>query len=408
MIKLLHTADVHLDSPLKSLTLKDPEVGDVVRTATRTAFMRIIDAALEEDVAALLIAGDLFDGSQHSPRTAAFLNEQFGRLHEAGIRVFYIRGNHDAENRIARSVSLPDNVHVFGARKGQKVELAEGIWIHGVGFAQKTAPESLLPKFAPPVPGAVNIGMLHTSLGGAEGHDVYAPVALSELVNHGFDYWALGHIHKRAAFAENPWVVMPGTPQGRDIGEPGPGSATLITVDDGITVREIPTSAVEFRRLSVAIDGLRDFEAVSDAVRAAFRELADGIDSDVAVARLTLTGNTPLRWPLLRDREILRERVRELAVESGQLLEKLELELSDEAPADNGALGELADLMNEIRHEAWFREESAGLVRAIADALTPHQRAVFLPEEHSLEELAERAAEQGRDLLLARFRGADN
>src|SRR5208283_2398582 len=100
-------------------------------------------------VDALLIAGDLYDGEQTSMKTARFLADQLRRLHEGGIQTFIIRGNHDAESRITRELTLPDSVKVFGGR-AESVALAGGgldIVVHGVSFAQKHAPESLVPKF---------------------------------------------------------------------------------------------------------------------------------------------------------------------------------------------------------------------------------------------------------------------
>ena len=131
MTKILHTADIHLDSPLRSLAMRDEALREKVQTATRTAFSRIVDAAIEEGAAALLISGDLFDGAVSSARTGAFLLNQIDRLRKAEIGVFYVKGNHDAESTVTRSFLWPDNVHVFGAA-GDKVELEEGVWIHGV------------------------------------------------------------------------------------------------------------------------------------------------------------------------------------------------------------------------------------------------------------------------------------
>ena len=123
MIKILHTADIHLDSPLKSLALRDEQLMHKVKTATRTAFTRIVDTAIAENVAALLIAGDLYDGAQRSAKTAAFLTAQLDRLRLADIAVFYIKGNHDAENPITGEVTLPSNVHIFGGRGGKTVQI---------------------------------------------------------------------------------------------------------------------------------------------------------------------------------------------------------------------------------------------------------------------------------------------
>src|SRR5271154_5402092 len=199
--RFVHTADVHLDSPLRTLALREPELAALIGGATRKALMGVIDLCLAEQVDALLVAGDLYDGEQTSMKTARFLADQVRRLHEAGIATFVIRGNHDAESRITRELTLPESVKVFAGR-AEAVTLSRGaleVAVHGVSFAHKHAPESLLPKFRAPIPGRVNIGMLHTSLGGSPAHDLYAPCAPAELHAADFDYWALGHIHPRFA-----------------------------------------------------------------------------------------------------------------------------------------------------------------------------------------------------------------
>jgi DNA repair exonuclease SbcCD nuclease subunit len=232
MFRFIHTADIHLDSPLKSLALRDPQIADIVGGATRRTFERIIDLCLNERVDALIIAGDLYDGNQRSLKTAAFLSGQMRRLKEANIRVLMIQGNHDSESSITPYLDLSSNVHVFTGQGGVE-ELRElGVAIHGVSYAERHAPESLLRKYRQPVKDLINIGIMHTSLAGAEGHDAYAPYTLKDLNSHGFDYWALGHIHQRNIHAENPFVVMPGIPQGRDIGESGPKSVTIVELEE--------------------------------------------------------------------------------------------------------------------------------------------------------------------------------
>src|SRR6478735_6808409 len=106
--RFVHSADVHLDSPLRSLALRDPRLAEFVGNASRQVFSRIVDLCLDEQVNALLLAGDLYDGEQTSMKTARLLAEQLRRLHEAGIRVFVIRGNHDALSRISKELTLPD------------------------------------------------------------------------------------------------------------------------------------------------------------------------------------------------------------------------------------------------------------------------------------------------------------
>ena len=406
MIKILHTADVHLDSPLRSLALRDAELREKVQTSSRTALTRIVETAISEDVAALLIAGDLFDGAERSARTAAFLMLQLERLRARGIRVFYIKGNHDAENPLTGELSLPDNVHVFDGRGG-KVQLTEDVWIHGVSFANRHAPESLLPKFHAPVEGAINIAMLHTSLAGAEGHDPYAPCTVADLAAAGFDYWALGHVHRRQVHSKTPWIVMPGTPQGRDIGEPGPKSATLLNIDKEIEIEEVPTSVVEFLHIQIDATDADSDDDLRDALKRTLHDASRNLPSEGAVIRLELTGRTRRRWQILRDQDMWKETAAQYARESGTLwLDKVVLNLSDNAERGHSATDELAGIMNTIREEPGFSETCRAEIESILQELPPQRRAELLPDEAAMDQLALRLAEAGAERILARMKGA--
>lgn len=406
MIKILHTADVHLDSPLRSLALRDAELREKVQTSSRTALTRIVETAISEDVAALLIAGDLFDGAERSARTAAFLMLQLERLRAHGIRVFYIKGNHDAENPLTGELSLPDNVHVFDGRGG-KVQLTEDVWIHGVSFANRHAPESLLPKFHAPVEGAINIAMLHTSLAGAEGHDPYAPCTVADLAAAGFDYWALGHVHRRQVHSKTPWIVMPGTPQGRDMGEPGPKSATLLTIDKEIEIEEVPTSVVEFLHIQIDATDADSDDDLRDALKRTLHDASRNLSSESAVIRLELTGRTRRRWQILRDQDMWKETAAQYARESGTLwLDKVVLNLSDNAERGHSATDELAGIMNTIREEPGFSETCRAEIESILQELPPQRRAELLPDEAAMDQLALRLAEAGAERILARMKGA--
>ncbi|MFW2544286.1 metallophosphoesterase family protein [Primorskyibacter sp. 2E107] len=410
MITLLHTADIHLDSPLKSLALRDEALSQQVQTATRTALIRIVDAALDLQVSGVLIAGDLFDGAERSARTAAFLIAQLDRLKDAGIAVFYIKGNHDAENPITGELTLPDNVHVFDGRGG-KVQLgAQDVWIHGVSFSNRHAPDSLLGKFAAPVPGAVNIAMLHTSLAGAPGHDTYAPCSVAELRDMGFDYWALGHIHKRQVHSDAPWIVMPGIPQGRDIGEAGPKSATLIEIDGRtVTVSEVPTAAVEFAEITLPCSGIDSEDALRGALREALRSAAAQISAEAGVLRLQLTGQTPMKWQILRDRDRWQETIAELAQTAGALwIDKVQFDLSDGDAVSGGgsAVDELDRLMQQIREEPGFGAEMLETLTTLLSEIPRERRARLVPDETSAETLARHLCEQGAEAMVAAMKGA--
>ena len=383
---------------------------DVVEAATRVAFANIIDAALSHEVTALLIAGDLFDGKERSARTGAFLITQLDRLREKGIRVFYIKGNHDAENPITGTLELPDNVHVFDA-SNKKIQLTEDIWIHGVSFSNPHMPDSLLPKFSAPDSAVVNIAMLHTSLGGAEGHGNYAPCALSELKDMGFDYWALGHIHKRQIHSQSPWVVMPGMPQGRDIGEAGPKSASLLTISDGkINVEEVPTSVVEFCASSLDVTGMESDDGLRDLLRDHLRVKAEALKCNAGVLRLTLYGSPMQYWQIHRDHDYWSVQATELAKETGRLwIDKLILNL-DAPKAEDSAVSpieELSRIMGTIQGETGFTKDIRAEVNGVIGDFPPAIRARLLPDEAAAENLADDLAKAGALGVLAQMKGGE-
>jgi exonuclease SbcD len=410
LIKILHTADVHLDSPLRSLALRNAGLRETVAAASRAAFSQMIDRALSEEVAAILISGDLFDGRERTARTGAFLLAELDRLAEAGIQVYYIKGNHDAENPITGTLDLPQHVHVFDARGG-KHQLSEDVWIHGVSFAESHAPESLLPRFKAPVAGAVNIAMLHSSLAGAAGHDVYAPCSVSDLAAMGFDYWALGHIHKRQIHAEAPWVVMPGIPQGRDIGEAGPKSATLLTIEQGqIALSEVPTSVVEFVETELDVTGAANDEALRATLKAHLSALSAALVAPTGVVRLTLKGAPARHWQILRDRDVWTEQVHVLAQTCGDLwIDKLIFELAPEAAQDtSGASDELAAIMATICGEPGFQEHARQYVETVLQDLPATLRERLIADEAARDALVARLTQAGADRVLAQMKGAES
>lgn len=414
--RFIHTADLHLDSPLTSLALRNAELGDLVRGATRKALERIVDLALTEAVDALIIAGDLYDGSQTSMATALFLMGQMRRLEAAGIRVFLIRGNHDAQSQITRELTFPPNVHVFDGR-GKPVKagaLASGreIHVHGISFAHPHAPASLLPGFRAPVPDAVNIGLLHTSLAGASRHDPYAPVGVADLVAHGFDYWALGHIHQRRVHLEKPWIVMPGNPQGRDINEGGPKGVTLAIVDDdgAITCALHPVAVALFERLSADLSGVDDWRGMLDRVETVLGQARAGAGGAHLVARLSLAGATPLAWRLRRDEDLLTAELQNLAASLGECwIEAVELSVTvplAAAGADAGPLTELSRLMREdvVGNHA-YREELRETLADLLRQLPKEARSLLAADEAAEEALLQDLALQGADAVLARLGG---
>lgn len=270
--RFIHTADLHLDSPLKALRRRNADLAEAIGVATRTAFERIVDRAVEEGVNALVIAGDLYDGTTRDVSTGLYLADCIRRLGAAGVHTLIILGNHDAESVIKPPFASVDHLTVFKP-KASTVRFVEAqVAFHGASFRDPQVPEDMTGEYPEPVPGWVNIGLLHTSLGGYVSHAAYAPTTPARLTDKGYDYWALGHVHKgqvvQAGDDQRPWIIYPGIPQGRDMGETGAGQAVLGTVeDDRVAIEWFDVSPVVLERVRVSLPDVASVDDVRREVR---------------------------------------------------------------------------------------------------------------------------------------------
>ena len=315
--RFLHTADIHLDSPLHGLSRYQGVRADEVRGATRAAFDRMIQFALDERVDFVVIAGDLFDGDWRDMSTGLYFAGAMRRLAAAGVPAFVLAGNHDAASILTRTLPWPETVKLFDHRRPQTFTLPElGVALHGWSFATQHVHEDLSASYPQPEPGVFNIGVLHTSLSGAEGHAPYAPCTSAALQAKGYDYWALGHVHEFRVEAEHPPVVFCGNLQGRNIRETGPKGAVLVEVRDRAVadLRFAPLDVVRWARVPVDCAGASAIEevhaAIRDALATAYAAEAQGRP---LVVRLVLEGRTPLAGALLDRAGSLRDEARALA-----------------------------------------------------------------------------------------------
>jgi exonuclease SbcD len=408
MFKFVHTADVHLDSPLKSLSLRDPEVGELISNATRQSFSGIVDLCLEEDVDALLIAGDLYDGDMNSVKTAGFFAAEMRRLNEGGVQVFIVKGNHDAESKVTRHLVLPENVHVFSTR-GETVDLQKfGIAVHGLSFKDVSAPDSLLPMYPAPIAERINIGLLHTSLAGYAEHDSYSPCSVQNLIDFGYDYWALGHIHKRTVHHQSaPVIVMPGIPQGRSVKESGPKSVTIGVVHDNgqIDIEERLVQVAQFERIEVDVSGLSDMRDLVECLDVAFGEAASSIECGFLVARLNLVGSTPLAPRLERDLDLVLEEARQAATRAEKtFVELVEIDVSTESQDDPSALpiNELASLMKADELQA-TKEHLRQVLIPLISKLPLEVRDALAPSGATENEMLDAWGRRGMKKVIARL-----
>lgn len=306
--RFLHTADIHLDSPLKGLEEQEDNVAKHVQNATREAFDHLISLSIEEKIDFLVIAGDLYDGNWRDYKTGLFFVRQMGRLNVAGIPVYLLHGNHDAESQITRRLELPENVHVFGAQKPETFKLHKlNVALHGQSFLQRDVSDNLVPNYPDPISGVFNIGVLHTALEGAAGHANYAPCSLSDLINKGYDYWALGHVHKEQIKYERPYIVFPGNLQGRHIKETGSKGAYLVTVEDNeVELAHTPCDVVRWAVLRVSLDNVNDLDEVNDLIRDALKSFVGSeAEGRLLICRVVLEGRTKVHDHLLISEDLL-------------------------------------------------------------------------------------------------------
>ena len=373
VVKLLHAADLHIDSPLRGLP--DDGLAEAARLASRRAFVRLIDCALAEGVAVVLLAGDVFDRDWRDAHTGVFFVKQVARLTERGVKVFMVLGNHDAAGTLSRRLLLPAGATVFGeGPKAETVDLPElGIAVHGWSFPVAAVSDNPLPRFPPPVEGRFNVGLLHTNLDGAGGHDNYAPTKSADLLAHGYDYWALGHVHARAVLRDGRCtIVYPGNLQGRHVreaipeGEPGKG-ATLVTVENGriSAVEHRELEVLRWRDVRVDVAGVTTAEAALREAAHAVAGVAGGAGVPVAV-RVRLEGRTDAHGELLaRARESRQELMALLGGQGNVLLEELRVDTQPKRPPVDDALHRaLAAVLARVDSDPEVREQLRNAVRA--------------------------------------------
>ncbi|MBB5224195.1 DNA repair exonuclease SbcCD nuclease subunit [Amaricoccus macauensis] len=390
-MRFLHAADLHLDSPLRSQALRDPDRARRLQGASRLALARLVSAAIEEDVAAVLLAGDIFDNRVGDVTSRVALATELRRLSRAGIATVMIRGNHDALLDYTRYGPLEEGVVILDAAR--PTLHVRGVAIHGIGFEERHVASSLLPRYPAAEPGLVNIGLMHTSLGGAEGHDPYAPCSEADLLGHGYDYWALGHIHKRfERRSETTLAVMPGIPQGRHAGETGRGSATLVEIDaNGVRAREIALGAVAFETIEVDLARAASLGERQELIARALRSAARP-DHEIA-ARLRIRGAGTLAAKAALAQRLAEEACEEI---EGVHVEAVRLVSAPERIAP-GVVAELAALMKQDAETVGFRDAALALLDDWRTAMPPDVAEAFDPDD------IDALIAEGLDAVIARL-----
>ena len=279
MLKIIHAADFHLDSPFAGLS---PERAAQRRGEQRELLDRLAGLARDTGAGLVLLAGDLLD-SRHVYRETL----QALRTALAGIPcpVFISPGNHDCctERCVWTALDWPDNVHIFTGGSPEAVELP-GCTLWGRAFTDAHQDSCPLEGLSVPDDGKLHLACLHGDVGG--GGD-YGPITPAHIAASGLDYLALGHIHQTSGLRRegNTFWAYPGCPEGRGFDEPGEKGVLYVEAEPGnVTARFVPLSKRRYEIISADVTGAAD---VLSAIGAALPA-----DTENLICRLLLTGES--------------------------------------------------------------------------------------------------------------------
>lgn len=299
--RLVHAADLHLDSPFTGLGSVRDGLDGVLLDASLDALDDLVELCLAEDAEVLLLAGDQFDRAEGSSRGRQRLARACATLTAAGTAVFAVHGNHDPL-RGRSPLADVDGVTVFrpGRPQAHAVDLRGlgAVVVHGVSFGRAAEEDNLALGFERGDEPGLHVGLLHCMVGEREGHGRYAPCAVDDLLAARMDYWALGHVHRFTVEHESPPVVYAGALQGRSPkpSERGPHGAVVVEFegDRVLGLRHVALDRVRFEEVELAIDGLdgeHDLTRALEGLAAAAVQAAEG---RLVILRARLVGRGDL------------------------------------------------------------------------------------------------------------------
>lgn len=237
MMKFIHLADAHLDSPFLGLSFLPSNSFTQIHQAPNESLTKIVNVAIKEKVDLVLIAGDTFDSPRPNPSSQLFFASEVERLTKAKIQVVMIFGNHDHMQKT--DLLVPDSPYFKLLGNSEKIETINrqtdsGFKYSVTGFSYLNNHITIDKVAAFPAKNAnYNFGIMHAQeKSGKSNQNVYAPFNLTELKELNYDYFALGHIHLRQILSEKPLIAYPGNIQGRHINEKGAKGCYFGEIDE--------------------------------------------------------------------------------------------------------------------------------------------------------------------------------
>ncbi|MBN8199005.1 metallophosphoesterase family protein [Bacillus sp. NTK034] len=318
-VTFIHAADLHLDSPMSGLKHLPPSIFKKLQESTFEAFTKIVDLAIFHTVDFIILAGDLFDGEDRSIRAQTRFRKEMERMAESGIAVYAVHGNHDHMDGRWAHLPMPENVHIFS----HEVEVAKhiakngtSVHLYGFSYPKRHVAERMIDQYSRENGADLHIGILHGSFEGSSDHAQYAPFRINDLLEKDFDYWALGHIHKREILISLPPVIYPGNIQGRNRKETGPKGCYLVELDSSGAKKE-------FLEAAPVIWENAEIDASKSESYQEIYELCLSLIEEKRQNRMGTIINLTLKNVGLSDHELR-------SITSGELLESLQEEEAEE------------------------------------------------------------------------------
>lgn len=297
MLKLIHGADFHLDSPFSGLS---PELAAQRRQEQRELLSALTELARARKADAILLSGDLLDSTFAFRETVQSLSAQLGG---AGCPVFISPGNHDCfrSGSPYATAQWPENVHIFSTPQVESCPIPGTDWVvHGAAFPTPHLHRSPLEDFTAPEDGKFHIMTLH---GDVEGNGDYAPISLEAIARSNLSYLALGHVHRFSGLNRqgSTFWAYPGCPEGRGFDEEGQKGVLYLELEGKNCQCEfVPLGTRRYETLTVDVTGQDD---LLQAVRAALPG-----DTERDIYRILLTGTHPHAPDLARLEQALAPR----------------------------------------------------------------------------------------------------
>lgn len=251
-VKFIHAADLHLGSVFSGFQHMHGAIYDQIKNSGYVALTKLVDKAIQERIDFVIFAGDIYDHEERNLKAQLKFKSEMERLNHYSIPVYLIHGNHDYINGNYFDISLPPNVYVYGREVEVKQFIKEddgtSVNLYGFSYDKRHIHDRIIQEYKPTGNSDYHIGILHGNLDGESVHGNYAPFSRSELLSKQFDYWALGHIHKRMEILHDPPAIYPGCLQGRNKKETGEKGFYMVTMSGTATTLEfVPVSTLEWK-----------------------------------------------------------------------------------------------------------------------------------------------------------------